>query len=76
MAKSSDNRMIVGLDIGTSKVVAVVDSFDAMTTERVYQRAMDTYPALRIMFSLRGAYDEDILRAFVELMGPSGLAEL
>jgi cell division ATPase FtsA len=24
MAKSSDNRMIVGLDIGTSKVVAVV----------------------------------------------------
>ncbi|UCC44329.1 MAG: HD-GYP domain-containing protein [Candidatus Zixiibacteriota bacterium] len=59
-----------------SKIVAVVDSFDAMTTERVYQRAMDTYPALRIMFSLKEAYDEEILRAFVELMGPSGLTEL
>ncbi len=53
-----------------SKIVAICDSFDAMTTERVYQRAMDTYPALRIIFSLRGAYDEQILRAFVELMGP------
>ncbi len=53
-----------------SKIVAICDSFDAMTTERVYQRAMDTYPALRIIFSLKGAYDEQILRAFVELMGP------
>jgi putative nucleotidyltransferase with HDIG domain len=59
-----------------SKIVAVVDSFDAMTTERVYQRAMDTFPALKIMFSLKGAYDEQILRTFVELMGPSGLADI
>lgn len=59
-----------------SKVVAIADSFDAMTTERVYQRAMDTFPALKIMFSLKGAYDEQILHAFVELMGPSGLLDL
>lgn len=59
-----------------SKIVSIADSFDAMTTERVYQRAMDTYPALKIMFSLKGAYDEDILKAFVELMGPSGLVDL
>jgi putative nucleotidyltransferase with HDIG domain len=59
-----------------SKIVAIVDSFDAMTTERVYQRAMDTYPALRVIFSLKGAYDEQILRAFVELMGPTQIANL
>jgi len=59
-----------------SKIVAIVDSFDAMTTERVYQRAMETFPALKIMFSLRGAYDEQVLRAFVELMGPSGMVDL
>jgi putative nucleotidyltransferase with HDIG domain len=59
-----------------SKIVAIVDSFDAMTTERVYQRAMDTYPALRIIFSLKGAYDEHILRTFVELMGPTHLANM
>ncbi len=59
-----------------SKIVAIVDSFDAMTTERVYQRAMDSFPALRIMFSLKGAYDEQIMRAFVELMGPTGLGDI
>jgi HD-GYP domain-containing protein (c-di-GMP phosphodiesterase class II) len=59
-----------------SKIVAIADSFDAMTTERVYQKAMDTYPSLRIMFSLKGAYDEAALKAFVELMGPTGLANI
>lgn len=59
-----------------SKIVAIADSFDAMTTERVYQRAMDTFPALKVMFSLKGAYDEQLLRTFVELMGPTGLATL
>ncbi|MFZ5981278.1 MAG: HD-GYP domain-containing protein [Candidatus Zixiibacteriota bacterium] len=59
-----------------SKIVAIVDSFDAMTTERVYQKAIDTYPALKIMFNLKGAYDERILTTFVELMGPSGLTDI
>jgi len=59
-----------------SRIVAVVDSFDAMTTQRVYQKAMDTFPALKIMFTLKGAYDDEVLRAFVELMGPTGLLEL
>lgn len=56
-----------------SKIVAVCDSFDAMTTERVYQKAMDTFPTLKIMFSLQGAYDEVHLRALAELMGPGDL---
>lgn len=55
-----------------SRIVAIADSFDAMTTERAYQRAMDSYPALKVMFSLKGAYDDQLLRAFVELMGPTG----
>ncbi|UCD62996.1 MAG: HD-GYP domain-containing protein [Candidatus Zixiibacteriota bacterium] len=56
-----------------SRIVAIADSFDAMTTERVYQKAMDTYPSLKVMFSLEGAYDEEALRAFVHLMGPEGV---
>ncbi|MDX9859080.1 MAG: HD-GYP domain-containing protein [candidate division Zixibacteria bacterium] len=69
-----------GLSLGEmhlySKIVAITDSFDAMTTERVYQRAMDTFPAMKILFSLKGAYDERLLRSFVELMGPTGLLEV
>ena len=59
-----------------ARIVAICDSFDAMTTERVYQRAMDSYPALKIMFSLKGAYDDKIMRTFVELMGPTPIANM
>ncbi len=56
-----------------SRIVAVVDTFDAMTTARVYQKAMETFPTLKIMFSLRDEFDEKILEAFATLMGPDGL---
>lgn len=56
-----------------SKIVAIADSFDAMTTERVYQHAVDTFPALKVMFSIKGAYDAEAMKAFVSLMGPNGL---
>ncbi|MCK4461835.1 MAG: HD domain-containing protein, partial [candidate division Zixibacteria bacterium] len=59
-----------------SRIVALCDTFDAMTTERVYQRAIDSYPCLKVMFSLSGAYDYNMLCSFAELMGPSGLLEL
>ena len=55
-----------------SRIVAIADSFDAMTTKRVYQKAMGTFPALKIMMSLAGLYDEKLLRSFVALMGPGG----
>jgi putative nucleotidyltransferase with HDIG domain len=56
-----------------SKIVAVVDTFDAMTTQRVYQGAVETYPALKVMFSLKGDFDRKMLEAFAALMGPNGL---
>ena len=55
-----------------SKIVAIADSFDAMTTERVYQRAVDTFPALKLMFAVQGAYDDIALKAFVELIDVTG----
>jgi HD-GYP domain-containing protein (c-di-GMP phosphodiesterase class II) len=47
-----------------------------MTTERVYQKAMDSFPALKIMCSMKDAYEKNLLKAFVELMGPTGLADI
>lgn len=57
----------------TARVVAICDTFDAMTTERVYQRALDTYDVLKMMMAMKGMYDESMLRSFIELMGPHGL---
>ncbi len=53
-----------------SKIVAVVDVFDALTTERVYQPAIATYPALKMMHGQDGCFDANLLREFTVLMGP------
>lgn len=57
-----------------SKIVAVADVFDAMTTERVYRRAAGTFSTFKTMFADREAFDQTILRQFAELMGPSQLS--
>ena len=56
-----------------SRIVAIVDTFDAMTTKRVYQNAIETFPALKVMFSMPEEYDQKLLKIFAELMGPDGL---
>lgn len=56
-----------------SKIVSICDAFDAITTQRVYQKAVESYPALKLMFMKKGWYDSQLLRAFVELMGPAVL---
>ncbi len=52
------------------RIIAIADVFDALTTERVYQAAMGTYPALKLMFEMKGHFDERYLREFTILMGP------
>jgi putative nucleotidyltransferase with HDIG domain len=63
-----------GLDLQSmhifSRIVAIVDSFDAMTSERVYQEALSPFDALRIMYAESGAYDPELMRCFTVLLGP------
>jgi HD-GYP domain-containing protein (c-di-GMP phosphodiesterase class II) len=50
-----------------ARIVSVADTFDAMTTDRPYQRAMKFEDALERIKSLVGTrYDEQVVRAFVE----------
>lgn len=52
-----------------SKICAVCDTFDALTTHRPYRKAFTSYDALRIMNNeMRGSFDPEILRDFVLLM--------
>jgi HD-GYP domain-containing protein (c-di-GMP phosphodiesterase class II) len=49
-----------------ARVVSVADTFDAMTTERPYQRAMDLETALTRLKSLVGTrYDGRVVAAFI-----------
>lgn len=53
-----------------SRIVAVADTFDAMTTDRIYQRRMLPDVALRIMSQGYGTiFDPVVLQAFVTSMG-------
>lgn len=53
------------------KIVAIADAFDAMTTNRVYRAAEDTFSTLQTMSALEEGFDESLLRRFIQLMGPS-----
>jgi len=52
------------------RIVGIADCFDAMTTRRVYQQAVDTFPALKIMFQQETAFNREMLEKFAYLMGP------
>lgn len=58
------------------KIVGIADTFDAMTTQRVYQSAKATFPALKNMFSIPGWFDRKLLEKFAVLMGPTDIAKL
>lgn len=50
-----------------SQVVSLVDAYDAMTTNRCYQKAMSPYDALRIITQdMKGHYNPKIVEAFIQ----------
>jgi HD-GYP domain-containing protein (c-di-GMP phosphodiesterase class II) len=58
-----------------SRIVAIVDAFDAMTTQRVYQKAMRPDVVLKLMLEQSGKkYDPLLLKAFMMSVGlyPAG----
>ncbi|MCL2503439.1 MAG: HD-GYP domain-containing protein [Coriobacteriia bacterium] len=53
-----------------SRIVALCDAYDAMTTTRPFRREIRPDKALSVLMQGRGmAYDPDITRAFVEMLG-------
>lgn len=69
--RSGYPRGMAGQDIHRySKIVAISDVFDAMTTKRVYRSGIDAYPALKIMFADEGAFDPGLLEQFARMLVP------
>jgi HD-GYP domain-containing protein (c-di-GMP phosphodiesterase class II)/methylmalonyl-CoA mutase cobalamin-binding subunit len=55
------------------RIVAVVDVFDALTSDRVYRKAFPVDEATRMMRDQRGRhFDPVLLDAFMEVLGSSG----
>lgn len=53
-----------------SKIVAIADAFDAMTTQRVYRDAVETFSALKEIYSDRTKFSCEYIDAFTKMMGP------
>ncbi|MFO8006607.1 MAG: HD-GYP domain-containing protein [Candidatus Brocadiia bacterium] len=55
------------------RLAGIVDTYDAMTTERAYAPARRPYEALSVMMEqTEGKLDQDMLRSFVRFLGPDG----
>jgi len=55
------------------RIVTVCDIFDALTTQRSYKQAIDSFRALQIMREEMGAdLDPKIFRTFIEMMSEGG----
>lgn len=54
-----------------SRIISIVDAFDAMTSDRCYDKARSTLEALKIIYRERGKhFDEEYALEFIQLMGP------
>jgi len=65
-----------GIDL-YSRIVKIVDVYDAVTSKRVYHQDVSPYHALNCIYSDRnGAFDEKLVQAFLKHMGiyPVGCA--
>jgi len=53
-----------------SQIVAIVDSFDALTCRRPYKGAVSAFDALHVMrVAMRGQFNDELLREFIKLLG-------
>lgn len=74
-------RKLSGEKIGYfSRIVAIADAYDAITSKRVYSPAKSALEGLRILMGAKGShFDPDLVDRFIEVMGvyPAGsIAEL
>lgn len=52
-----------------AKIIAVADSYDAMTSDRPYRKGMEREKAINEIKKLSGIlYDEDVVKAFIKVM--------
>lgn len=63
-----------------ARVVAIVDAYDAITSDRVYQNARSHHDAMSILWAMRGKqFDHTMVERFIQFLGwvtPGAIVEL
>jgi len=74
-----EGRMAQDVSLFT-KIITIVDAYDAITGDRVYAKGKPSAEALRILYENRGVqFDEDLVMAFIQAIGiypPGAVVEL
>lgn len=53
-----------------ARMLAIIDTYDTMTTEQVYQEERTPFEALKMLNSKKGThYDESLVKLFIKLIG-------
>lgn len=52
-----------------SKIIGIADVFDAMTTNKIYRKAHNAFPALQEMFGEEDHFDTELLQNFTKMLG-------
>ena len=52
-----------------SQIAAIADVYDAMTSDRVYQKGRAPAQALKLMMSFEGDFNDELLRQFADYLG-------
>ncbi|QGU94821.1 HD domain-containing protein [Clostridium bovifaecis] len=59
-----------------AKIIAVADTYDAMTTDRAYRKGMDTMVAVNELRRLKGIhYDKEVVDTFEQVLKEEGMIE-
>lgn len=63
-----------------TRIITIIDAYDAMTSDRAYRKGIPTSDALAILYKNRGGqFDPTLVEAFIRLIGiypPGSLVEL
>jgi len=52
-----------------ARIIRIVDSYDAMTTPRIYQEVRSPFEALKYIIKSKEVYDPSLVKVFLDIMG-------
>jgi HD-GYP domain-containing protein (c-di-GMP phosphodiesterase class II) len=52
-----------------ARIIRIVDSYDAMTTPRIYQNVRSPFEALKYIIKSKDIYDPSLVKVFLDIMG-------
>ena len=54
------------------RIGAIVDFYDALTTERPYKKAYSPFEAFQLLFEVKEDYDQQLIKQFIVMLGNQG----